>query len=327
MMLERLAAARDLMSDDGAIFVEIDDTELARSQCAMDDVFRPRAAHLDDHDRAQRGDGHKAGNRGPVNVTDYLFVYARDRARFRYNPVVRERTRYDAAYSTWLENRAIPVSGWTFLPLRGPRAQGHAPAAPTLAEVHAFAIEHTPGRSCRLRAAALRGAVSRGGAGPHRPFRAANRTGCCGRAQRPQGPLASVAATHLRLADKRCRDRRPARPRRALTNVWDDIGFQRNRARGWRAFWSGARSRRSSSARILAMSTTRGDWVLDAFLGERHHGRGRAQDGANDGWDRARRARDALCIPRLRSGRRRRGRGGVTRAFAWRGGRGLSVWA
>jgi len=52
------------MSDDGAIFVEIDDTELGSLSCAMDDVFG----------RAQRistitivrsaATGHKAGNRG-----------------------------------------------------------------------------------------------------------------------------------------------------------------------------------------------------------------------------------------------------------------------
>ena len=30
--------------------------------------------------------GHKADNRGPVNVTDYLLVYAKDRARWRCNP-------------------------------------------------------------------------------------------------------------------------------------------------------------------------------------------------------------------------------------------------
>ena len=56
MMRERLAAARDLMSDDGAIFVEIDDTELGPLQFAMDDVFGREPAHLDDHHRAQRGD-------------------------------------------------------------------------------------------------------------------------------------------------------------------------------------------------------------------------------------------------------------------------------
>jgi adenine-specific DNA-methyltransferase len=141
MMLERLAAARHLMSDDGAIFVEIDDTELGSLQCAMDDVFG----------RGQRistitivrsaATGHKAGNRGPVNVTDYLFVYAKDRARFRYNPVVRERTRYDAAYSTWLENPADPAEAWRFCPLRA-HVMGELGRAPSLAEVHAYAVAY-----------------------------------------------------------------------------------------------------------------------------------------------------------------------------------------
>src|SRR5580658_3537672 len=47
MMLERLVAARDLLADSGAIFVEIDDTELGSLQGAMDEVF----------DRPKRGNG------------------------------------------------------------------------------------------------------------------------------------------------------------------------------------------------------------------------------------------------------------------------------
>ena len=44
MMLERLAAARDLMSDDGAIFVEIDDTELGSLQVRDGRRLRARAS-------------------------------------------------------------------------------------------------------------------------------------------------------------------------------------------------------------------------------------------------------------------------------------------
>ena len=142
MMLERLAAARDLMSDDGAIFVEIDDTELGPLQCAMDDVFGREQRISTITIVRSAATGHKAGNRGPVNVTDYLFVYAKDRARFRYNPVVRERVRYDAAYATWLENPGEPVAAVAVSPAPQSRARRRSGAAPTLAEVHAYASTH-----------------------------------------------------------------------------------------------------------------------------------------------------------------------------------------
>lgn len=141
MMLERLAAARDLMSDDGAIFVEIDDTELGSLQGAMDDVFGREQRISTITVVRSAATGHKAGNRGPVNVTDYLFVYAKDRSRFRANLVLRERMRYDAAYSTWLENPSDPIEAWRFVPLRAHlrRVLGRAPSP---AEVHAHAIAH-----------------------------------------------------------------------------------------------------------------------------------------------------------------------------------------
>ncbi len=141
MMLERLAAARDLMADDGAIFVEIDDTELGPLQVTLDALFGREARVSTVTVVRSAATGHKARNAGPVNVTDYLLVYAKDRSRFRANPVLRERMRYDAAYSTWLENPGDPIDAWRFVPLRahlrrgprpcpvasgGPRARGRA---------------------------------------------------------------------------------------------------------------------------------------------------------------------------------------------------------
>ena len=80
MMRERLEAARALLSEDGAIFVEIDDTGLGPLQVVMNDVFGrdQRVATITVVRSAATG--HKAKNRGPVNVADYILVYAKDRA-------------------------------------------------------------------------------------------------------------------------------------------------------------------------------------------------------------------------------------------------------
>jgi adenine-specific DNA-methyltransferase len=322
MIRERLLAARDLMSDDGAIFVEIDDTELGALQGAMDDVFG----------RAQRistitvvrsaATGHKAQNRGPVNVADYLFVYAKDRARFRCNPVYRERARYDAAYSTWLANPAAALDAWRFVPLRAHvrAALGRAPSA---AEVHAHAIEHAehvvrfaqpryeavsreaqalidrsrrePGRVLRLERAGRKDLLLRGG----------NRI--------------------LFLADK-VTEREGRRVLvEPLTNVWDDIGFQGIAREGGVRF---VRSKKPEKllARVLAMATDPGDWVLDAFLGSGTTAAVALKMGRR--WVGIERGAhvDALCLPRLRSVVDGADGAGVTRAFDWRGGGGFHVW-
>jgi adenine-specific DNA-methyltransferase len=322
MMLERLAAARDLMSDDGAIFVEIDDTELGSLQCAMDDVFG----------RAQRistitivrsaATGHKAGNRGPVNVTDYLFVYAKDRARFRYNPVVRERARYDAAYSTWLENPGDPADDWRFCPLRA-HVRGVLGRAPTLAEVHAYALDHAAQviRFAQPRYEAVsreaQALIDRSRREPHRVLRLE-------RARR-KDLLLRGGNRILWLADKVALRGGRAVLVEPVTNVWDDIGFQGIAREGGVRF---VRSKKPEKlvARILAMSTDPGDWVLDAFLGSGTTAAVALKMGRR--WVGIERGAhvDALCIPRLRSVVDGADEAGVTRTFAWRGGGGFHVW-
>jgi adenine-specific DNA-methyltransferase len=322
MMLERLTAARELMSDDGAIFVEIDDTELGPLQCAMDDVFGREQRISTITVVRSAATGHKAGNRGPVNVTDYLLVYAKDRARFRYNPVVRERTRYDAAYSSWHENPGDPVEAWRFCSLRAQvkKALGRAPSP---AEIHAYAVAHA---EQVVRFAQPRyEAVSR--EAQALIDRSRREPAVVLRLVRPgrKDLLLRGGNRILWLADKVI----ASGGRRVLvepvTNVWDDIGFQGIAREGGVRF---VRSKKPEKlvARILAMSTDPGDWVLDAFLGSGTTAAVALKMGRR--WVGIERGAhvDDLCIPRLRSVVDGADEAGVTRAFSWRGGGGFHVW-
>lgn len=322
MMLERLAAARDLMSDDGAIFVEIDDTELGSLQCAMDDVFGRDQRISTITVVRSAATGHKAGNRGPVNVTDYLFVYAKDRARFRYNPVVRERTGYDAAYSSWHENPGDPIDAWRFCPLRA-HVKRALRRAPSLAEVHTYALAHAEQvvRFAQPRYEAVsreaQALIDRSRREPHRVLRLVR--------PRRKDLLLRGGNRILWLADKviaRGGRRVLVEP---VTNVWDDIGFQGIAREGGVRF---VRSKKPEKlvARILAMSTDPGDWVLDAFLGSGTTAAVALKMGRR--WVGIERGAhvDDLCIPRLRSVVDGADEAGVTRTFAWRGGGGFHVW-
>jgi adenine-specific DNA-methyltransferase len=322
MMLERLAAARDLMSDDGAIFVEIDDTELGSLQCAMDDVFG----------RGQRistitivrsaATGHKAGNRGPVNVTDYLFVYAKDRASFRYNPVFRERRGYDVAYSTWLENPGDPADAWRFCPLRTHVRVALGRLA-TRIEAHEYALEHADQvvRFAQPRYEAVsreaQALIDRSRRDPSRVFRLER--------GRRKDLLLRGGNRILRLADKVVESGGRRVLVEPVTNVWDDIGFQGIAREGGVRFVRSKKPERLV-ARILAMSTDPGDWVLDAFLGSGTTAAVALKMGRR--WVGIERGAhvDALCIPRLRSVVDGADEAGVTRTFAWRGGGGFHVW-
>jgi adenine-specific DNA-methyltransferase len=297
MMLDRLGAARDLMAEDGSIFVEIDDTELGSLQVAMDDVFGRDQRISTITVVRSAATGHKAGNRGPVNVTDYLFVYAKDRVRFRYNPILVERARYDRAYSTWLENPSDPPATWRFVPLRAHlrRVLGRIPSR---AEVHQHAVSYA-GHVVRFAQpryeAVSREAqelIDRSRREPETVLRLA-------RGAR-KDLILRAGNRVLFLADKVTESNGRPVLVEPLTNVWDDIGFQ-GIAREGRVRFVRSKKPEKLIARILAMSTDPGDWVLDAFLGSGTTAAVATKMGRR--WVGIERGPhvDALCIPRLRS--------------------------
>jgi adenine-specific DNA-methyltransferase len=322
MMLPRLQAARTLLAEDGAIFVEIDDTEVGALQVAMDAMFGREQRVATVTVVRSAATGHKAVNRGLVNVTDFILVYVKDRARWRCNQQVRVRPRFDAAYGTWLENPGDPCARWRFVSLV---ARARATLGPGMARstVERFAIDHAehvvrfaqpryeavsrkaqalidrsrrePDRVLRLRRAGRKDLVLRGG----------NRV--------------LFLADKVAVVDGR---RVIVEP---LTNVWDDVPFQGIAREGGARF---VRNKKPEKlvARILAMSTDLGDWVLDPFLGSGTTAAvaqkmGRRWIGIEQG-DHV----DALCLPRLRRVVDGQDATGVSRAFGWGGGGGFHVW-
>jgi adenine-specific DNA-methyltransferase len=322
MIRERLVCARELLANDGAIVIEIDDTELGPLLGAMDSVFGREQRVSTITVVRSAATGHKAANRGPVNVTDFLLVYAKDRARWRCNALVRERRRYDDAYGTWLENPCDPPERWRFAPLAAHvrRALGHAPSR---AEVAAYAIAHADQvvRFAQPRYEAVsreaQALIDQSRREPERVLRLAR--------ERHKDLVLRAGNRVLLLADKVVDDRGRRVLVEPLTNVWDDVPFQGIAREGGARF---VRNKKPEKllARIIAMSTDRGDWVLDAFLGSGTaaavaHKSGRRWIGIERGEQ-----VDALCIPRLRRVVDGEDPTGATGALGWTGGGGFHVW-
>jgi adenine-specific DNA-methyltransferase len=330
MIALRLEAARPLLADDGAIFVEIDDTELAHLQLAMDDVFgRDNRVSTITVVRSA-GTGHKAINRGPVNVTDYLLVYAKDKSRWRSSPQWRARTTYDRAYGTFLVNRSAPPSSWEFVPLRAAAGRALGVPKPTRAMVESFAIDHAESvvRFAQPRYEAVSGAaracIDRSVETPDQVIHLV-RAGKDGKASHKDMYLRAGNRV-LFLADKVrvvLGERVLVEP---LTNVWDDVPFQGIAKEGGVVFTRNKKPERLL-ARIVAMTTEPGDWVLDAFLGSGTtaavaHKMGRRWVGIESG-DHV----DLLCLPRMRRVVDGADKAGITRECDWQGGGGFHVHA
>ncbi len=275
MMRPRLEALRPLVAEDGAVFVQIDDTQLARLTLLMDAVFGARNRISTVTIVRSAPTGHKAINAGPVHVSDFLLVYAKDRKKWRYRAQVRVRDSFDVAYSTWLDDPDAKPARWRFRPLKAAVAEALGHASPRdavralgreafIARVHAHALRKARHvvRFAQPRYEAIGQAaqriVDRSRAAPERVF-------VLEREGRP--PFIVRGGNRiLFLADKvRDVDGRPAIVE-PLTNVWDDVPFQGIAREGGVVFSRNKKPERLV-ARVLAMASDPGDLVIDPFLG------------------------------------------------------------
>jgi adenine-specific DNA-methyltransferase len=330
-MRPRLSLMRRLLADDGALFAEIDDTMLAPLHALLDDVMgRPNRVSTITIVRSA-STGHKAINAGPVNVSDYLLVYAKDRSRWRARPQWRVRTTYDRAYGTFVANIDTPCEAWTYEPLRPRALAALGFATPHAARValgregaargvERFAIAHARHvvRFAQPRVEAVsreaQAWIARSKAEPARTFRL-KRAGY-------NDMIFRAGNRVLFLADK-VRDGALVEP---LTNVWDDVPFQGIAREGGVVFSRNKKPERLVE-RVIAMSSDEGEWVLDPFLGSGTtaavaHKMGRRWVGIEQGEQLA-----SMCVPRLARVVSGDDTTGITRAHGWRGGGGFGVWA
>ncbi len=335
MMRPRLEALLPLLRSDGVVFAEIDDTMVGELRLLLDDVFgRERRVSTITIVRSAPT-GHKAQNRGPVNVTSFLFVYEKTRGQWRYRPQVRARRGYDPAYDRWVENADGPCEGWTFRPLAQRVAEelGYASGRdarvalgkPALDQhLAAFAVEHA--RSVARFAQPRFEAVSK--EAQSLILRSRKDRARVFRLERPGlMDLVLHAGNRVLLLERKVRTvdgrRRLVEP---LTNVWDDLGFQGIAKEGGVVFSRNKKPERLL-ARVLSMATDPGDLVLDPFLGSgttaaTAHKMGRTWIGIEQGAH-----LHELCVPRLRRVVDGTDNTGISRSLAWEGGGGFAVVA
>ena len=308
MMRARLSLLPALMSADGTLVVEIDDTELGASIVLLDEIFgRENRISIVTVVRSAPT-GHKAINRGPVNVTDYLLVYAKDRKAFRPNAVLRRRPHRDPAYSTVIVDRDAPLSTWRFEPLARTMARelGFVTRLAAVRSIGAETFEAKLERWClehaervvrfaqpRYEAVSIeaRALIDRSRAQPNEIFvleRAAYR------------PMILKGGNRLLFLSDKVKTIGDVRAFvEPLTNVWNDVPFQGLAREGGVTFSRNKKPERLL-ARLLELFTREGDWVLDPFLGSGTtaavaHKMGRHWVGIEN----APALVDDLCVPRL----------------------------
>ena len=113
MMRQRLLLLKQLLADNGTIYVHIDDKEQAYLKIIMDEIFgRNNFVQMIAVKRASPA-GFKVINPGPITVTDYILLYAKEKGEMAYYPQ-RIPVEYDENYNLIIENPEESAENWRF---------------------------------------------------------------------------------------------------------------------------------------------------------------------------------------------------------------------
>lgn len=116
LIRERLEILQRLLSPDGAIVVNLDDTEAAYCKVLMDEIFGRKNYITTVIVEAATPSSFKTVNVGPTQTAQFLLFYAKDKALFKYKQQFVPIFEIDLQhFSRFIENFDEPPSRWRFV--------------------------------------------------------------------------------------------------------------------------------------------------------------------------------------------------------------------
>lgn len=117
LLRDRIEIIRRLLSEDGTLFIHIDDNELGYLIVLLDEIFgRSNRISLITFKQGA-ATGHKAINPGVVSTSNFLLVYAKNKVFWKPNRVYTAKTDRDKRYSHFIINKQDHFSKWRFITL------------------------------------------------------------------------------------------------------------------------------------------------------------------------------------------------------------------
>ncbi|HIH70196.1 MAG TPA: site-specific DNA-methyltransferase [Methermicoccus shengliensis] len=255
-MKNRLEVAKELLSEDGSIWINIDDNELSYLQVLLDEIFgRENYISLVTVKRSA-STGHKAINPGPINVTDYIIGYAKNKRMWKYHIQYVPRD-YDKAYSLFIENYDEGVDKWKFIPI----SEALKKYGCTIYEL----IEKYPERIVRFAEPNYSGVGKETKRIIDLSKRIPNKIFIQKREGYPDIYLKNGQRI-LFYKDKVQKINGKITTVELLTNIWNDIPFQGIAKEGGIVLRKGKKPEKLLK-RVIEMNTDAGDIVLDFFMG------------------------------------------------------------
>ncbi len=115
-MKNRLSVAKDLLREDGSIFISIDQNEVGHLIVLMNEIFgRENQKNIVTLKRSSVS-GAKVINPGVVNVSEFLLIYSKNSNQWKPNKTFREKDR-DQRYNNYIKNIESDPENWEYLPV------------------------------------------------------------------------------------------------------------------------------------------------------------------------------------------------------------------
>ncbi|WP_417249279.1 DNA methyltransferase [Celeribacter sp.] len=114
-MRNRLEVARDLLANEGAVAVILDDTEIHYCKVLMDEVFGAENYITTVSVEAATTSSFKTVNTGPTQVTNFILCYSKRKSSFEYHVPYIGSAEVDLGhFSRFIENFEDPCEEWRF---------------------------------------------------------------------------------------------------------------------------------------------------------------------------------------------------------------------
>jgi adenine-specific DNA-methyltransferase len=327
LMRDRLLLLRSLLSENGVIFVQISDGEEAYLKVMLDEVFGRDNFINKITVRTKSPSGFQTVNLGVFETAEYIFLYGKDKKEFTYNEQFTS-CPYDKNYNQIILNIDDEYSKWKIEPLKEfvAKKEGYSSSKEALStkgrelfqkKLEEYAIKYSE-NVFRLTA------ISDSGAGQETvelKYKSKEKPGEILTQKRDNysdrfilnGQEIAFYSKKVKLIDG------VKTPTIALSNIWSDIAYEGIAKEGGVTFKKSKKPEKLIR-RIIDMSTSPGDIVLDSFLGSGTtisvaHKMSRKWIGVELG-----NHADKLVIPRICSIINNDDKSGVSKLVNWKGG-------
>lgn len=316
LMKARLEILKNLLSDDGGIFIQIDDEEMAYLKVLMDEIFGRRNFVTSICVKMSHLSGVKMShiNKKPPKLKEFILIYSKNRDTFLINPVF-EKVAWEESlerYTQFIVNKDDPIEKWKVITVKQ-AALNAGIDINNSPEYEKFKIDNSDNifRTARNRSLETKDMQK------NTFYKIQTRTGL--------EKIIYNSEEVLFASDKIMEIDGERSPYNALGDIWTDIGINNLHNEGGVDFRNGKKPEKLIK-RIIEMMTEPGDWVLDSFAGSGTTGAVAHKMGRRWIMIELGEHCHTHIIPRLKSVIDGTDQSGISKSVNWKGGGGFRYY-